>query len=134
MTNPEFLKELPKPLWPKLIRTIAEVIGDEAALTFFIKLNGKRFQVPTKCHDSHSIVKAIGQDKADLLCQQFKQEFITIPKGATALRLARNRKIIADFKSGMTNNDLVEKYGLCGRQIIEIVYGPKDKKNAKKID
>lgn len=123
MTQQNSLKDLPKSLWPELIRTIADVIGDDAALMFFIKLNGRRFTVPIKCHGSHFIVDAIGQDKADALCQKFRGEQLSIPKGAHALRLIRNRNIIADWKSGIGLQDLVTKHGLCHRQISHIING-----------
>ncbi|ATG89110.1 hypothetical protein [Methylomonas koyamae] len=87
------LQDAPKALWPELIQTIADVIGDEAALKMFISLNGRRFSVPRKCHETHFIVQAVGQEKAEILCRQFAGVLLDIPKGSYVLRRVRNSNI-----------------------------------------
>jgi len=126
MSNPHFLQDVPKTLWPELIRMIAEVIGDDSALSFFIKFNGRRFKVPEKCDAAHLIAQAIGLNKATIFCQRFAGEVLTVPKAYYLAKSIRNRNIIADWKAGIGQQDLATKYDLSYRQVSSIINGTKE--------
>jgi len=119
-------RKVPKTLWPELLVVIAEVIGDEAATLLFIHFNGSRFKVPSQCNKDHAIAKAIGLDKANLLCKRFMRECLTIPKCSVVLKKIRNRAIVADWKHGLTQQYLARKYDLSYRQISSIVSDSKE--------
>lgn len=117
------LNDINREDYPELINDIARVIGDEAAMTMFIRFNGRHLTVPAKCPPGHLIEETIGREKAKNFCREFEGETLNFPRGTLALRKARNQNIKADCEAGMLIADLATKYDLTERHIYNIVSG-----------
>lgn len=115
------LRKIPRKNWPQQVETLAEVIGEEAALNLFIRFNGRHLHVPITCPAGHLIEQTIGADKAGLLCKQFGGENFLFPKGAFLLMKIHNNNILSDWKAGMTQADIATKYDLSSRRIHTII-------------
>lgn len=124
MNTPDHpLRQIPRNNWPVQVDMLAKVIGPESAMNLFIRFNGVTLHIPfTKnLHDEHVIVKTIGLNKAKQLCEYFAAEEILFPKGAYLLRKIRNKNIIEDYRSGMTQIEIATKYDLTSRCINGII-------------
>jgi hypothetical protein len=117
----ENLRQIDRSDWPPLIKTIAEAVGDEAAIALFIRFGGRHLRIPITSNPNHIIDQAIGSDKANVLRRLFASEVITIPSGKLLLIKIRNKQIIRDYQAGMTQADIATKYHLTERQINHIV-------------
>lgn len=124
------LQQLKRDNWPSLINDIAEMIGDEFAMSLFIKFAGRHFCVPITCPPGHVLESIIGAEKAKLFCKNFGGESLTFPNGRLLLIKERNRKIVAEYnKGGMTQGELATKYQLSERHIVTIVSGSNKARN-----
>jgi Mor family transcriptional regulator len=120
--NPELLRNIERSLWPDLIKNIAEIIGDEAALNLFVRFAGRHLNVPQKAIAGHVIEETIGREAFVLLAKHYGRENLKIPGGYSLLIQDRNLKIAHDFyKNGVKICDLVTQYHLSDRQISSIV-------------
>jgi len=115
------LRQIKRDTWPELINEIAEVVGDEAAMTLFIRFAGRHIRIPMKANPDHLLDKTIGSEKANLLRKRFSNELITIPSGRLLLMKIRNRQIMEDWKGGLFQCELATKYQLTERQINDII-------------
>jgi hypothetical protein len=115
------LRQIPRHDWPPLIKTIADAIGDDAAITLFVKFAGRHLRIPITSNPNHIIDQAIGSDKATILRRLFAGETITFPSGSLLLIKLRNKRIISDYQTGMIQADIATKYHLSERQINHIV-------------
>ena len=68
--------------WPKGLREIALVIGDEAALILAGEIGGVSFYVPEKAKEKHWLVDLIGLDVMVKLCAVYGKDYLTVPQGA----------------------------------------------------
>jgi len=68
--------------WPKGLREIAQVIGEEAALILAGEIGGVSFYVPETPKEGHWLVDLIGLDVMGELCAVYGKDYITIPQGA----------------------------------------------------
>lgn len=107
--------------FPELIEAIAEAIGEDAALTLFIRFNGRHLCVPLNCPSGHLIEQTIGKEKAKQFCQVFAGENLDFPRGAFVLKRIRNENIKKDLQAGMSRADAATKYDLTERQIYKII-------------
>ena len=119
--NPELLRDIDPDTWPDLIKEIAEVIGDEAALNLFIRFAGRHLNVPMKAITGHVIEETIGREAFVLLARAFGGSSLKVPGGHKLLLKDRNIKIVKDFLRGIKLCDLATKYQLTDRQISTIV-------------
>ncbi len=115
------LRQIPRHDWPPLIKTIADSIGDDAAITLFVRFAGRHLRIPMAPNQNHIIDQAIGSDKANILRRLFSGETITIPSGGLLLIKLRNKRIISDYQTGMIQADIATKYHLTERQINNII-------------
>ena len=122
------LRQIKRDTWPPLIDLIAEVVGDEAAMTLFIRFAGRHIRIPMKANPDHLLDKTIGSEKANLLRKYFANELIMFPTGRLLLTKIRNLKIMEEWKGGMFQSDLATKYQLSERQIVVIIGGQKGAK------
>ena len=121
------LRQIDRENWPSLIITISEAVGDEAAMTLFIRFSGRHLLIPKQPNPDHLIDRTIGTEKAALLRKRFAGEVITFPTGVNAMREIRDEKIIKDRRGGMFQADLATKYQLSERQINTIINRQKAK-------
>jgi len=119
--NQNTLQQVNRADWPELIKEIAEVIGDEAALNLFIRFSGRHLNVPKKPIPNHMIEQTIGEEKFVLFVEHFGRELLKIPSGYKLLINIRNIKIVKDFLKGVKQCDLATKYKLTDRRISDIV-------------
>lgn len=115
--------------WPPIIDSIAQIIGDDAALKMFIRFAGRHLAIPTTILPDNDINKIIGEEKYAVLIKIFGGEQILFPNGKLLLINVRNNEIVNDFLSGMKQCDIATKYGLTERHINTIINKHKDKNN-----
>jgi Helix-turn-helix domain len=60
-------------------KTIAEVIGEDAALQLSLAFRGLRIYILKSYNDQHPVVRAIGRSAADQLAEYFAGSSIDIP-------------------------------------------------------
>ena len=58
------LRKIPRESWPLLIMTIADAVGDEAAMTLFIRFSGRHLLIPKQPNPDHLIDRTIGYRKS----------------------------------------------------------------------
>jgi len=119
--NPELLRDIDPTTWPDLIKEIAEVIGDEAALNLFIRFSGRHLNVPMNAIAGHVIEETIGREAFVLLARDFGGDSLKIPGGHKLLIRDRNIKIVKANLQGIKQCDLATQYKLSERQIGKIV-------------
>lgn len=68
--------------WPKGLREIAQVIGEEATLILAGEIGGVSFYVPEKPKKDHWLVELVGIDVMGKLCAVYGKDYITVPQGA----------------------------------------------------
>jgi hypothetical protein len=119
--NTERLRHIDRATWPDLIKDIAVVIGDEAALNLFVRFAGRHLNVPSNAIAGHVIEETIGREAFALFAKGFGRCHLKIPGGYKLLLRDRNIKIVKDFQRGMKQCDLATKYELTDRQISKIV-------------
>lgn len=56
---------------PGVLQEIAELVGDQAALTIASRAGGTRIYFPAKADNEHWLVASIGRDAADKVCAHF---------------------------------------------------------------
>lgn len=126
------LKQINRANWPELIKQLAEIIGDEAALKLFIRFSGRHLSVPkTRVRPSRPMIEiideTIGEENAKLLVRNFGGEYLKFPNGRLILNNDRNNRIVDDYLNGMVQGDIATKYELSERHISTIVNNHKDK-------
>ena len=56
---------------PGILREIAELAGEPAAVLIAARVGGQRVYIPAKVSDDHWLVDCVGRAKADLICRHF---------------------------------------------------------------
>lgn len=106
---------------PPMLRLLVEVAGLQAALMLATRYGGTEICVPTRFDPNGSLARIIGVEAAQKIHERFRGERITIPKGDAALRCARNRVIVQEYRGDVTAGQLALKYGLTERQVRTIL-------------
>ena len=104
------------------LRALVEVVGLPAATALAVRYGGTELPVPSQFNLRHPLVAVIGAEAAQKLVQFFQNERLYIPRGADALRCARNRLITGEYDAGGTTAaTLALKYHLTERQVRTIL-------------
>lgn len=111
---------------PAAFGRIAARLGLPLALRIETVYGGQDLSIPKRPGDDHHLVKSLGREDADALAAAYgpNKSFYVPRVGERLKRAARDRAIIADADGGMTANRLAKKYGLCAKQIKNIVNAP----------
>ena len=123
------LEKIKRNNWPQIIDSIAQIIGDDAALKMFIRFAGRHLSIPITSLPDNVINETIGEEKYTLLIKGFGGEEILFPNGKLLVINVRNNEIVDDFLSGMKQCDIATKYDLTERHINTIINNHKDKNN-----
>lgn len=109
---------------PEGIADLVDAIGFGATLKLIEHCPGIRIRPPRedRLHAEHRLVRAIGFDAARALSRLAEGLKIEVPRGATAIRRARNRAMKRDEQT-MSQPQLALKYGLTQRQVRTILNG-----------
>lgn len=107
-------------------REIVSAIGLPATLELLWQrgLGGKRLVIPARLTDTSPLVAQVGMDAAQRLVEHMGgpiQRIIDLPMLVPLRRLLRDNAIRADFDAGVSENTLVDRYGMPGRTIRKIL-------------
>jgi hypothetical protein len=111
---------------PGVLAEIAELVGDQAALTIASRAGGTRIYFPAKADDKHWLVASIGRAAADKVCAHFtvderRGQRIEIPLyvGGSYRQLVRaiaERTHKMD-KEGASSTEIARKVGVTQRSV-----------------
>lgn len=104
---------------PKLIQEFANVIGLESTLRVVQRHGGRRLWVPSKPNEH--LVQLIGDEAAQMLCDQFGGEFLPIPRCVELIRLRRDLDIHAKRQAHTSIAELAGEYKMTERAICMIL-------------
>jgi len=106
---------------PDSLAELVELLGEHAVLKLMDSWGGVRLYVPQKMTPDHVIARVIGFASARRLSARFPLEFLEVPRGADALRRARNRGIVRAHAEGLSASRLARKHRLTERQVWKIL-------------
>ncbi len=86
-------------LLPPFLQELAELIGVAAAIAVARKWGGRRLYCPQTLSRDHELVKLIGRQRAELLCQRYTREHLDIPSARAYLRWYDARRYKAQGRS-----------------------------------
>lgn len=113
---------------PQTAQDIVDVIGMDATMALVRRYPGIPLKVPKGRRLDGAMVQRlssdIGQDAALKFIRHYKGEVVVIPRCADALRVMRNKQIIAQYGNGTTVADLAREYKLTVRQIRSVLNSP----------
>jgi Mor family transcriptional regulator len=115
------LQRIKRENWPPLIKDIAAVIGDDAALKLFIRFAGRHLRIPKTSSHDQAIESTIGEEKAKRLFKIYAGEVIVFPNAFLILMKERNSQIAKEWDRGMKQCDIATKHQLTERRINEII-------------
>jgi hypothetical protein len=105
---------------PSILLEIAEVIGEPAALQLAEQHQGERVYIPEHPGPEHELCRLIGAENAARLARVWSGQSIELPMLRARTIHLRNELIREDARH-MSHAQLVRKWRLCRRQIINIL-------------
>lgn len=108
---------------PQTTRDQVALIGLPATVRLVEAMPGLRFPVPKGCDGERfdQLVEACGLKAAKALVKAYGGTLLYVASCKDALRLARNRQIVAEYNAGSSVTDLALFYKLSYRQIETIL-------------
>ena len=100
---------------------IVSLIGEQAALRLMDYWGGIRLHIPANLTPDHILSKRITYDAARKLAEEFGGTQIPIPRGAQAIREARNEDIRRRYAAGESAAKIARDLGMTERWVYEIV-------------
>ncbi|MCB0252552.1 MAG: hypothetical protein KDI55_02370 [Anaerolineae bacterium] len=100
---------------------LEEMVGPVLMREIIGRFGGQELYIKPEPLPGDPLTVLLGQELAVKVALYFDRETIEIPMETTRRRVGRNRMICADRLNGATHRELVEKYGLCSRQIRNIL-------------
>ena len=111
---------IPTDMFPKEIKTIARLVGLEAAMAISKTYGGRRLYIPRKSRPNHQLIPLIGIEKLEALCHHYDGERLKIPRCDMALKYIRNREIRAAY-GPVSLSKLAARYNISESQVLRIV-------------
>lgn len=107
----------------KLFDEVVPIIGWEATLELVRAFGGTRLYIPkvTRLDEEHNLVQAIGEDAARKLAKKHPSRLMVIPRGTSLFNARRNEAIRRRFDAGESAPKLALEFGLCERQVRNIL-------------
>jgi hypothetical protein len=110
---------------PGVLAEIAELVGEQAALTIASRAGGTRIYFPATADDKHWLVASIGREAADKVCAHFavdrRGQRIEIPLfvGGTFQQLVRAvaKRVHELDGDGASSSEIVRKVGITQRSV-----------------
>lgn len=109
--------ELPAELIPPQLQKIAQDCGQQTAMILLLNYPGVHVHIPTVPLATHKLAELLGVEAFALLCSLYGGNNISMPRGAKALRSARNQQILRSFSEGLNQSVIALKFGLTERHI-----------------
>lgn len=101
---------------PAMLQCTLDTGGMDAVIALTRGFGGKNLyipRVPEKAGDHHPLVAAVGRKTAEAIMRQFGGSHCEVP----TTRGIRQRLALALLSQGTARNQVVEKTGLCHRQV-----------------
>jgi len=103
--------------WPRLMREIAEELGDDAALKLVARYGGQVITVPLHANGS-KIAQEVGLEIAKALVALRGGDKLSVPN--FGLKLAEERRRFILTHPDLSANDCAHKLGLTNRRVLQI--------------
>lgn len=111
------LFDLPDALIPGRMKEIAGYCGEQVAILLLLHYPGVHLSVPKRATPTHKLADVLGFKAFVILCDNYGDEVLQIPRAAKAIRSLRNQSILKDFSQGIYQSTIALKHGLTERQI-----------------
>lgn len=99
-------------LWPELV----ELIGGDGAYRLLAAFAGRRIYVPRAAAAGHPLARALGGEKAAILCEYFHGTEIDLP-----VTTARRQRIIDLKRQGRSNGEIATLLLVSERHVRDVV-------------
>lgn len=110
---------------PHSLRRLVGLIGIAAATRLVQAYGGSRLYVPQHAtlveNWEHPLVKLMGEKSALGLAHEHGGTTIEIPMARAAVRMARDRGLLADRAAGASIRDLARKYHMHERSVYQVL-------------
>ncbi len=104
-----------------VLQEIVQMIGAEAASKLVAKLGGTCLYIPVTPKPKSQLCQLIGQEAAQQLADEFGGITVEIPLDHIERLAQRNKLIMADRATGMSQSKIALKYHLSTRWIRKII-------------
>lgn len=113
---------------PESMREVASVIGLPATLRLVERYGGFiQLYIPKDVQEGHPLALALGMEPAQALAAAYGGDYLkSIPKGASAIRAARDRALLRRIREGVSKADAAREYGLTERRVWQILADIRD--------
>ncbi len=105
----------------KILKELADVVGLAPALNICQRWGGEALYVPVKVRRFDPLVLVLGLETAQRLVKAFGGERLQLPGEVQSLLDLRNRSILHDHRSGMSNQQIGSRYGLSRQSVTYIL-------------
>lgn len=105
-------------LLPPAALELIDLVGMEAAKSVLRAYGGQRLYIPAKPTDS--LVQALGEAYARLLCQAYPSSYLDVPLCSKALQRLRNRQIMDDLAAGQSRSQVAASHRMTWRHVSRI--------------
>ena len=99
-------------LWPEL----AELIGADGAQRLLAAFAGRRIYVPRAAGAGHPLARAVGAEKAAILCEYFHGTEIDLP-----VSTARRQRILDLKRQGRSNGEIATMLLVSERHVRDVM-------------
>lgn len=104
------------PLKSDVLRSIAKVVGEEAAVGISIRFGGRRLYIPQQPTTESELVLLIGRGAAQRLSKRYGGTWIDVPISA-----GKRARIIELCQADRTKSDIAEIIGCSERYVYQVV-------------
>ncbi len=105
----------------KVLKELADVVGLAPALNICQRWGGEALYVPVKVQRFDPLALVLGLETAQLLATTFGGQVLQLPTEVNSLLDLRNRSILHDHRSGMSNQQIGIRYGLSRQSVTYIL-------------
>jgi len=109
-----------------LLDDIAVVIGTDAALRLSWRFRGQDLYIPRTIDRAPAIVKLLGPDLAQQLCDNYHGTTVGIPRGP-----GEKTMVLALAEEGLTRQKIADRLGIGERQVYRILQRQDDPRQHK---
>lgn len=106
---------------PMSLKEMSDIIGLEATRKLVAAYGGTRLRVPVKMPEAHPLAELLGLEAARLLSCHYGLEEFDVPTASAAIKRARNRRMQAEHREGVSARRLARRYQLTERRVWEIL-------------
>lgn len=110
---------------PGLLGEIAEIAGLSAALALAERVGGTRVTIPARAPDGHWLVKTVGREAADKICDHLRilapdgreagARHVVIPSGPAGCLAKARKRLVRELEAGTSAREAARRTGLSER-------------------